>query len=301
MNQRLESGSEVRIALLAAWEEHRPFVELNAAQVSRTLAILSQRMAGIYRDVPEYTRAVEAEARGMLGALQVERIKAHCQIDRLVMNRAGEDLIKARRALERHQTVWLRVRSALHEVLAIPCEKRANILLADSIRLKGISRRNLGEAMGFFASITSGEALSIPEIVFGYQSLPHGARGFSKGATIAIAPEDTPSMILHQMGHVLEWADDWWNRWATKMLEDLRRAPEPSPLQHLTDIPGYGTDEMAFPGRFICPYQGKIYEDGQTEITATCYEILYQRPEIFARDYPVHFTRFIDRLRGAKI
>lgn len=71
--------------------------------------------------------------------------------------------------------------------------------------------------------------------------------------------------IFHEYGHHVESrtgakkaSGDWVRSRATSQ--------EEKPLSELTGNPRYKEKEKAFPGKFIDPYVGKIYGDGETEV-----------------------------------
>lgn len=126
---------------------------------------------------------------------------------------------------------------------------------------------------------------------------PHQREG-----AIYVTPEDFPSTVAHELGHVLHDLIPGANE---RILEWYhRRTADSSPTWITTESwPGY----QANPDHFFHPYVGRIYtrrvngvihEFLGREVLSMGIEALYENPVAFARKDPDHFDLVISLLRG---
>lgn len=100
-----------------------------------------------------------------------------------------------------------------------------------------------------------------------------------------------PRALWHEFGHHIEFEDDNVKAAANDFIQQRRDGSPPQRLNELAPGSNYNDDEMAYPGRFIDPYMGKVYDDGGTEVismglegfrsTETMRKLYRDDPELF--------------------
>lgn len=109
---------------------------------------------------------------------------------------------------------------------------------------------------------------------------------------------EDPSVIIHEMGHVIEMTNLGIRHAALRFL--AFRAGN-TRLIRLTDAYpdwGYSADEIAYPDHFPTAYCGKIYEDMSTELISMGMEYLYRDPMQFMTQDPEYYKFMIDVCKG---
>lgn len=133
--------------------------------------------------------------------------------------------------------------------------------------------------------MTKGKLLgSFEQYVYDRPRASAGRRGY-----VNVGDQESPSVIFHELGHHVEFSDDRYRDAARDFV--LSRATGPvTSLNKITGASSY-TGESAYPGRFIHPYVGKVYSDGDTEAISTGFQNFYT-PHAMASMYrkdPEHF------------
>ena len=120
----------------------------------------------------------------------------------------------------------------------------------------------------------------------------------SMGKFMKLAPRDDAA--FHEMGHWFEQKCDDKMRMKIKLFLAKRTAGEnPVKLKTITGV-GYGDDEICRKDKFLDPYMGKIYADGETEIMSMGIDMMYSDPVKFATEDPDMFNFIYDAIRGIK-
>jgi hypothetical protein len=150
----------------------------------------------------------------------------------------------------------------LHNLTQMGDRDRAEAEVA-AMNIQGDDKELIANAVDFCQLLD--KPTGVTSIAFGAE------RAFARVKTGQIGLEDgagsktTRIDQFHEMAHCIEVrqpgamqeSGDWVKAKATG---------EPRQLAELTGDDGYEADEMAYPGRFIHPYVGKIYPDGSTEV-----------------------------------
>lgn len=191
-------------------------------------------------------------------------------------------------------------------------------LLKDRSKLrdKTFSSR-LDVAQNFLSKVISRDRIDRLNIDF--ERIRKGSRSYATRGKIHVAGGADFRVFVHEMGHVLEFADTEVTRRANAFLWK-RAAADPKGLQRLSRITGnsrYGVRELAWEDKFINPYIGRDYRRGSfagvskpgtvtpgvvgpaTEVVSMGLELLYADPVGFARKDPGMFDFIVDLLRGA--
>jgi hypothetical protein len=150
--------------------------------------------------------------------------------------------------------------------------------LADDIKYTNLNKRELDEtrnaAIEFFR-IHNGGLRYLKE----FKSASDRAYANTIGGYIDVGDWVVTSTVFHEMGHFAENQSGWLfidktSNYRAKNSDFIksRATGEPGLLSVLADNSGYDDDEVAYPDKFIHPYVGKIYEDGETEVLSMGFE-----------------------------
>ena len=100
--------------------------------------------------------------------------------------------------------------------------------------------------------------------------------------------------VFHEYAHFIEFENRQLAVASRKFIEDRATSPEPMKLNDIFKTDVFRDNEVAFPGRFIDPYVGKIYGSAgtPTEVISTGIERFRSSEEIntFYRQDPEHFN-----------
>jgi hypothetical protein len=116
-------------------------------------------------------------------------------------------------------------------------------------------------------------------------------RAMAESDSIILPELCTLEQVFHEVGHHVEYS--WKGLYEICLAFRKLRATSDTPvrLQELLPHGGYDADEMAFPGRYIHPYVGKVYQRKATEVLTMGFQH-FQNPKALAslavRD-PEHF------------
>jgi hypothetical protein len=110
------------------------------------------------------------------------------------------------------------------------------------------------------------------------------------GRKITLDHNDTTRVIIHELGHHLEYGRITLRRAAKDFLSRRAGTERVTPLSELTGNSGYDSNEVGVKDRFIHPYMGKHYNYGNcTEIVSMGLEYLYVEPTRLATQDPECF------------
>lgn len=100
---------------------------------------------------------------------------------------------------------------------------------------------------------------------------PNGPRAYAlPNGTINVA-DGNPTTILHEMGHLWEWANPSLHRAATDWRAARATDTQAQLLREMTGSSEYRVGEVALPDHFSDPYIGKVYDaaSGTSEVLTT--------------------------------
>ena len=92
--------------------------------------------------------------------------------------------------------------------------------------------------------------------------------------------------IAHEAAHHLEFANPEFRKAAEAWRNSNALYLKPEKLSKLTGDKRYGDDEVAYPGKYLDPYVGKIYQSGDTEVISVGVQFFF---------VPAKMKRFRDR------
>lgn len=119
---------------------------------------------------------------------------------------------------------------------------------------------------------------------------------------MGISPGGKSSVVIHEMGHWLEYSDPAIHEKALAFLERRTAGEKAVKLNKLFPGHGYGADEITKKDKFEHPYTGKIYMRGgvqnATEIVSMGLEAMYTDPVAFASSDPDFFDFIFNLARG---
>lgn len=106
------------------------------------------------------------------------------------------------------------------------------------------------------------------------------------------------STIMHETGHQIEFSDPRIKKAANDFLSRRTAGEKAVKLKDITGNPNYADYEIAKKDKFMSPYVGKIYSDGDTEVISMGIQYLYEDPDRLIAEDPDLFDLVIDILRG---
>jgi hypothetical protein len=97
--------------------------------------------------------------------------------------------------------------------------------------------------------------------------------------------------LWHEFGHHVEYSIPEAQDIAHGFIAAKSTSSTPVRLSQLTGNPNFGDDEVAFPGDFLSPYVGKIYDDGSTEVISMGLQQFADLDDMlqFYQNHPDHF------------
>lgn len=217
---------------------------------------------------------------------------------------ANQKYDRLREALVDSHTELLRTCTDLHDKLLkqSPCP---DLKMSEYLNIDPQLRSAWGdetddhkEAIDTFYQLVGGQGTNLLQ---GGIRLNKTGRAYASVITreVSIAASDSDSVLYHELAHHIEAASQL-NPETAKIADATasfirsRATGEPRPLSEITNNKEYGDDEMAYPGDFIHPYVGKIYEE--VESRGKAYknsEVLSVGMEHF--DSPQHMATFFSK------
>lgn len=126
----------------------------------------------------------------------------------------------------------------------------------------------------------------------------------SIGHIVSASPSTASRVLVHELGHTLEYDDPRVLDAAIKFLEKRTAGETARKLSALVPGSSYADHEIAMEDKFLSTYMGKIYKTTDatkrqyaTEIVSMGVEWLYAEPEHLAQD-PEYFDFIVKLLRG---
>lgn len=269
----------------------------NAVAVMRGLEEAFAAAAGTYE------QAARQAMRSAFGAPSAEKV-AH-QLAAISAQRA---LDAARVARDTYQAqLRERLLAAAAPRVAVPAVKATMIPQLGATILKpnraqvAVARARFEEAAQFVGRLTTRRELwrafatQGREVRLQYAVRAHAHPGIG---AMTISPLHDTGVYVHELGHLVEWADPAILRATTQFLERRTRGNTLTPLSKFGS--GFGPDEVTLPDEFLVPYMGKQYlVNGRrtaTEILSMGLERLWRNPAELAQADPEFFSFLLDLL-----
>jgi hypothetical protein len=133
-----------------------------------------------------------------------------------------------------------------------------------------------------------------------------GYRADATRSEVKLGNNDKPAVIVHELGHHLEWHVPGVKKAAQEFLDHRCGSERPQRLAAIAPRGGYADDEVGRGddfgktfGREKAFYVGKTYKDGSTEIVSMGVEKLYQDPVGFAQTDPEYCSFIVGILDGS--
>ena len=146
---------------------------------------------------------------------------------------------------------------------------------------------------------------SLPEV--GIRPAARGTRAsysFASGA-MNVAMDDGAATIIHEFGHHIEYTGHRVMREAVGFYEIRTEGEALRRLSEVSEGLAYRADEVTKVDKFIDPYMGKFYGDGDdiycTELVSMGIEMLYRDPVRLAREDPEYFEWIVNIVKGVEI
>lgn len=119
-------------------------------------------------------------------------------------------------------------------------------------------------------------------------------RSYQNGGKVYLAPHADTSVIIHEIGHAIEHAND--NAIGRKSVAFLHAKTFGQKVNHLGSL--YGNYEVATQDGFMDAYTGKYYNAVDSEILSMGLQHLYDNAKEFAEKSPDHFNYTVAAMRG---
>ncbi len=97
--------------------------------------------------------------------------------------------------------------------------------------------------------------------------------------------------LWHEFGHHIEYSTKEIQDIANEFVRAKAHTQSPQRLSRITGNPDFGDNEVAYPGDFLSPYVGKIYNDGSTEVISMGLQQFADLDDMvqFYQNHPDHF------------
>jgi len=112
-----------------------------------------------------------------------------------------------------------------------------------------------------------------------------------------VLANDAHRVAVHELGHHIEFRNPEVKARAAAFLDRRTAGEDARPLAEITNNSNYRAGETAQSDKFISPYMGKRYANGDTEIISMGLEYFYSDPLKLAKDDPDYFMFMYDVLR----
>jgi len=194
--------------------------------------------------------------------------------------------------------------------------EEGNRMIQNALAADPSSNRGLGgsfgkelkhgsEAVAFFNKVNGSDFLREGNFSVG-QSTKSEREYFSNGA-IYLRSVTSASVIVHEMGHVLEHSDRDVSQECQSFLARRTQGLKPESLNAIKGLKGrskaFSDDEVGIKDGFRDPYVGKIYRHEATEVLSMGLQWLQQEPLRFFKEDPDHFkftVRILNMKKGNK-
>src|SRR5674536_47797 len=116
--------------------------------------------------------------------------------------------------------------------------------------------------------------------------------------SIWLNPEDSSDVMIHELGHNLEYNSAYIRDSANKHFTKRAIEEKTEKLRDATGLKFYNEDEITKKDKFFDPYVGKVNKDGSTELTSMALQYLYKDPNYLLRKDPELFEWIVNIVRG---
>lgn len=243
------------------------------------------------------------------------------------VNKAAVDFNAGRITLEEYNNISNTQEMAWNEISKIDQEiekltkKQYSISGSINNEIHKLLYINDGEASGQFLNVSSGadksrlqqskETLaffnktltkelreSLPKI--NVIELEKGGRAYTmrNSNSIWLNPEDSSDVMIHELGHNLEYNSAYIRDSANKHFTKRAIEEKTEKLRDATGLKFYNEDEITKKDKFFDPYVGKVNKDGSTELTSMALQYLYKDPNYLLRKDPELFEWIVNIVRG---
>lgn len=114
---------------------------------------------------------------------------------------------------------------------------------------------------------------------------------------VHIEPHDSRSVVVHEMGHWLEYNNREARHMVKRFLRERTAGEQAKKLKEV-EHRGYGDDEYCKKDKFFHPYCGKIYQNGSTEILSMGLQEYTTDPIKFAKKDKEYFALIYNICHG---
>lgn len=90
--------------------------------------------------------------------------------------------------------------------------------------------------------------------------------GGKGGGVINVGKNNNKSVTMHEIGHHIEFENPQLKKAANEWMRSRATSLETQKLKDMVKGSSYKDPEVAYPGNYIDPYVGKVYDDGSTEV-----------------------------------
>lgn len=137
--------------------------------------------------------------------------------------------------------------------------------------------------------------------------LAKNGRAFHRGGGIHVTRDETPGVVAHELGHMMEYVDRdlhvavqrYLVQRTTDPVTGVRAAPEQ--LSKIFKGYGYSAWETAWRDKFINAYTGKDYGGRASELTSMTIQGFYEDPYKQASEDPDMFDFIYGMMRGVDV
>lgn len=184
------------------------------------------------------------------------------------------------------------------DLLSVRPSSKVSYEISKTSKLYKENKFSLDQGFDFFKSVIVSDKYTTAPVKI--TPIRTGARASASwgGQNINIATKESPSVVIHELGHTLEFREPARLQNALDFYK-TRTAGEPlQKLSKVTGTKGYRAGEVTRKDQFMSPYMGKDYQGQATELTSMGLQYLYEKPGELAAKDPDYFVWIVNQARG---
>lgn len=125
-------------------------------------------------------------------------------------------------------------------------------------------------------------------------------RAFATPTTgeIYLSPNNTASVVIHELGHILEENDAAMHKKVEAFIAKRTQGEKYEKLSKITGDKGYNSSEVTLKDHWVHPYMGKKIHGTNSEMISVGLELFHRNPIEFATKDPECFAFIYNTVRG---
>lgn len=165
---------------------------------------------------------------------------------------------------------------------------------------KPVVRQRVEEAFRVFEKLIGTRADLMEQVQINIMKPMERAYAISRQSRVFVAANDQIKVIIHELGHVLEFSDRQLKRDIAALFERRTKGEPLVSMKKLFPKAGYDAMELTRVDKWIHPYMGRVYADGATELVSMGLQLMYEDPILLMTKDPELFDILYVALRRGR-